>query len=122
MPYLDFETIKADYPISRVVELLELELKPSGKQMRGKCPVCEGDSQRNLVITPNKGLYYCFSEQKGGDQLALIGHVKQMGVKDAAAWLSRDNPHKGIPSPRRKRMKVSKRWNTWRPIMMQLKL
>lgn len=92
MAMLDFAAIKAAYPIARVAELLELDLKPSNKQQRGKCPVCEGGGDRNLVITPEKGLYYCFSQGKGGDQLALVSHVKQVGVKEAAAWLTQDTP------------------------------
>lgn len=87
MPMLDFASIKEANPIAHVAELLQLQLKPTNKQLRGKCPACEGGGDRNLVITPDKGLFFCFSDQKGGDQLALVAHVRGGSVKDAAAWL-----------------------------------
>ena len=37
MSYLDFDAIKAEYPINEIADRLGLTLKPSGKQMRGKC-------------------------------------------------------------------------------------
>lgn len=100
--YLDFEAIKQDYPINRVVDLLRLELRQTGKQWRGKCPVCEGSSDRNLVITPEKGVYYCFSDEKGGDQLALIAHIRRCSAKEAAQWLKGDTPKQEEYSPEEK--------------------
>ena len=90
MSYLDFETIKAEHPIEEVADRLGLTLKQSGKQKRGKCPVCEGSGDRNLVITPEKGVYYCFADGKGGDTIALTAHVNGIGVKEAAAWIAGD--------------------------------
>lgn len=92
MSYLDFETIKADHPIEDVADRLGLTLKQSGKQRRGKCPTCEGGGHRNLVITPEKGVYYCFADGKGGDAIALVAHVNGIGVKEAAAWIAGDTP------------------------------
>ena len=103
MSYLDFDAIKADHPIGDVAERLGLNLKRSGKQMRGKCPVCEASSDRNLVITPEKGVYYCFSDGKGGDVIALEGHVMGLGVKDAAAWIAGDTCHKDKTDPKERR-------------------
>lgn len=84
----NFEEIKASNPISEVVEKLGLNLNKSGASLRGKCPVCESTGDRNLVITPDKNLYFCFSEKKGGDTLQLIAHVLGMkNAKEAAEWL-----------------------------------
>ncbi len=90
MSYLDFEQIKTDHPIDAVMQKLEIDLKQNGKQFRGKCPVCESGGDRNLVVTPDKGVYYCFSDGKGGDQLALAAHIKGCSVKEAAEWLSNE--------------------------------
>lgn len=102
MSYLDFEAIKADHPIDKVAERLGLSLKQSGKQHRGKCPICEGGGDRNLVVTPEKGVYYCFTEAKGGDVIALVGHVRGLSAKDAAAWIAGDTPEREtVPRERR---------------------
>jgi len=88
--YLDFAKIKEDHPIEGMIERLGLQLKTNGKQMRGKCPVCEGSGDRNLVITPEKNVYYCFADQKGGDVIALVAHINGCGVKEAAQWIAGD--------------------------------
>jgi DNA primase len=97
--FLNFEEIKAANPIGEVAEKLGLNLNKSGASLRGKCPVCESSGDRNLVITPDKNVFFCFTLGKGGDQLQLVSHVKGLGVKEAAAWLSgppkQDNPSKG---------------------------
>ena len=88
MSYIDFAEIKSANAISEVAEKLGLTMNKSGASLRGKCPVCESGGDRNLVVTPGKEVYFCFSEGKGGDVLQLISHVKGIGVKDAAQWLS----------------------------------
>lgn len=92
--FLDFDEIKAANKIDDVAQLLGLELKKSGNALRGKCPVCESSGDRNLAVTPSKGVFYCFSDQKGGDVLALVAHIRDCSVKEAAQWLSGDKPAK----------------------------
>lgn len=92
MSFVDFAAVKAEYPINRVVDLVGLEMRMKGSQWRGKCPTCESDGDRNLVVTPEKGLFYCFTAEGGGDQLALVAHVNGCSVREAAEWLAGDNP------------------------------
>ena len=87
MSFLNFEEIKAANAISEVAEKLGLNLTKSGSTLRGKCPACESDGSRNLAITPDKNLFFCFSDGKGGDAISLVAHVKGIGVKAAAEWL-----------------------------------
>ncbi|MEM6931973.1 MAG: CHC2 zinc finger domain-containing protein [Pseudomonadota bacterium] len=103
MSYLDFDAIKADHPIGDVAERLGLDLKRSGKQMRGKCPVCEGSGDRNLVITPEKGVYYCFSDGRGGDVIALVGHIARLSAKQAATWIAGSTDKLGKTDPKEKK-------------------
>jgi DNA primase len=88
MSFYNFDEIKAANAISEVAERLGLNMNKSGASLRGKCPACESGGNRNLVVTPGKEVYFCFSEGKGGDVLQLISHVKGIGVKDAAQWLA----------------------------------
>lgn len=86
---LDFEQIKADNPIEQVAERLGLTLKKNGNQYRGPCPSgAEGD--RKLVITPQKGVWYSFAEQKGGDVISLVQFVNGVSAREAAAWIAGD--------------------------------
>lgn len=87
--YLDFEAIKEAHPIEGVAERLGLELKQSGKQLRGPCPSGQGGA-RALVITPDKGVWYSFAKEQGGDVIALVQLVNDCSAKDAAAWIANE--------------------------------
>lgn len=87
MSYVDFAALKEAVSIEQVVGLLGLEMKQTGNQLRGPCPQCETGGDRALVITPEKGVYYCFSDQKGGDMIALAGHIEGLAMKDAAVFI-----------------------------------
>lgn len=86
MAYIDFQELKDAVSIEEVGDFLDLQLKQTGAQLRGGCPVCGGD--RTLVITPSKGAFYCFASKKGGDLIALAAHVRELKVKDAAQELA----------------------------------
>jgi len=89
MSFVDFAEVKANNPIEDVVERLGLELKKSGNQLRGKCPSGEG-GERAFVVTPSKGVWYSFAEEKGGDVLALVQLVNGCSAKEAAQFLTGD--------------------------------
>ena len=42
---------------------------------------------RCLVITEDKG-FMCFAFHQGGDQIALVAHILDIGVKEAAEFLA----------------------------------
>jgi DNA primase len=87
MSFYNFEEIKAANAIGEVAERLGLNMNKSGASLRGKCPACESGGDRNLVVTPEKSVFFCFTQGKGGDVLQLVAHVKGITVKEAAEWL-----------------------------------
>lgn len=86
MSYVDFEEVKKAYTIEATAKLLQLTLKQEGDKFRAPCPTC-GDNPRSLAISGSKNVFYCHSAQKGGDQIALVAHVRDCSMKDAATWL-----------------------------------
>ena len=87
MAYVDFSELKTRFTIEKVAELLGLQLKQSGQALRGPCPVCQSGGDRAIVITPAKGVFFCFASREGGDLIQLAAHIRKVDVKDAAAWL-----------------------------------
>ena len=86
MPFVDFAELKTRVSIEQATQMLGLNLTPHGSQHRGPCPVCKTGGDRALVVTPAKGLFYCFAAKSGGDAIALVAHIRGISVKDAA-WL-----------------------------------
>jgi DNA primase len=87
MPFVDFDELKAKTSFEKIVGLLGLALKRSGNQWRGSCPRCNSGGDRALVVTEGKG-YFCFSEKQGGDQLALVAHIRDCSVMEAAGFIA----------------------------------
>ncbi len=92
--FLDFDAIKRETTFGQVVAMLGLEMKKQGNQWRGACPACRKGGDRALVVTEGKG-FFCFGAHKGGDQIALVAHIRNCSVKDAAKEIKR---HSGTSS------------------------
>ena len=88
MGFIDYAELKTRVSIHDAIQKLGLELKPAGHQLRGFCPQCKAGGDRALVITPDKSLFYCFNAKTGGDQIALVAHLKEMKTNEAANWLA----------------------------------
>jgi DNA primase len=88
MSYVDFEAIKASTSLEEVAKVFGLVLKTEGAQFRSHCPACKSGDHRAIVLTPAKGLFYCFTAKKGGDVIGLAAHCLQVGNKDAAHFLA----------------------------------
>lgn len=86
MSFYDFDQLKEEISFEQAIQVLALDLKKSGNQWRGACPVCKG-SERSLVITEGKGAF-CFSSHKGGDIIWLTAHIRDCQIKDAAKFLA----------------------------------
>src|ERR1039458_321419 len=86
--FIDFKALKASVSIEDAANLLKLTLKAEKAQLRGACPACGNDDERILVITPARGLFYCFEAKIGGDCFALVQHITGLEVQDAAHFLA----------------------------------
>jgi DNA primase len=77
MPYVDFKAIKAAVSIEDAANLLKLPLKKSGAQLRSACPACSNDDERTIVLTPSRGLFYCFDAKVGGDLTRCFAYYRR---------------------------------------------
>lgn len=82
--FIDFPALKEQITIHQAMQMLGLKMKNENGAFRGACPTCKSGGDRALVITPAKGAYYCFAQKRGGDQVALVAHVKGVSQKEAA--------------------------------------
>lgn len=89
MPFVDFAELKTRVSIEQAMQTLGLKLTLHGNQYRGACPACQTGGDRALIVTPAKGLFYCFAAKTGGDVIALTAHTRGIPVKEAAEQLDR---------------------------------
>jgi CHC2 zinc finger len=85
--FVDFADVKARCSIEQAANMLGLKTTEERMQLRAPCPACGNGGPRAIVITPSKNLFHCFPSKAGGDQIALVSHVKSVSQKDAAGLL-----------------------------------
>ena len=92
---IDFGELKQRVSIERAAEMLGIKLTKSGPQLRGPCPICKAGGDRAFVVTPTKGLYYCFGAcGKGGDAITMAANVRNCSLREAAEFLAgKDGTH-----------------------------
>jgi DNA primase len=100
MPYVDFAELKAKVSITDVFGMLGIDLqrfKTHGDQLRGTCPIHGGDNPRGFVVTPGKGLWYCFSGCGGGDIIKLVSKMRKLTPKEAAELIAERFGNSTVP-------------------------
>ncbi len=64
-----------------------VELKHAGKQFKGKSPFTN-EKTPSFYVSPDRGMYYCFSSQKGGDMFTFIQEMEGVDFKGALKILA----------------------------------
>src|SRR5687768_7889880 len=73
-------------------------LKPAGKSFKGLCPF-HREKTPSFQVDREKGLFYCFGCQKGGDVFTFLMMAERFTFPEAVDHVA---SRAGIPLPRRK--------------------
>lgn len=74
---LDIETVVSDY----------VELKQAGQYLKGKSPFTD-ERDPSFYVSPEKGLYHCFSSGQGGDMFTFIEEMEGVEFREALKILA----------------------------------
>lgn len=91
--FIDFGEVEELATIEQLAQMLNLDAKKSGRQLRSACPVHGGDD-RTIAITPDvksrrgsMGVFFCQAAKEGGDRIGLVAHCMEIGQQDAAFFI-----------------------------------
>lgn len=62
-------------------------LRPSGKTLKGECPMCHDESGR-FYVDPDKKLFYCFGCGVGGDVFKFISLTEKISFQQAVEYVA----------------------------------
>jgi DNA primase len=83
----DIELVRSRSPIAEVVgEYLQLR-SAGGGSLKGLCPFHE-EKTPSFNVTPARGLWYCFSCAEGGDVIAFMRKIDNLGFTEAVERLA----------------------------------
>jgi DNA primase len=82
--WVDFKAIKAAVTLGQVLDRYGLKLKRSGRELRGRCPIHQGDGTDSFHANTEKNAFHCFSCQAKGNVLDFVAAMEKCSVRDAA--------------------------------------
>src|SRR3989442_13873403 len=87
--WIDFREIKAAVTFQMVLDHYGLTngLRKNKDELRGRCPLHQGEGERTLHVNLSKGAYYCFSCKARGNVLDFTAAMEQCSIRDAALKL-----------------------------------
>ena len=82
------EIIKEKLPIEQVIGSY-IRLEPNGANFKARCPF-HMEKTPSFSITPEKGMFYCYGCQKGGDIFSFIQEIEKITFREALEKLAKD--------------------------------
>jgi len=85
--FVDFKEIKTQVSIQQVLEHYGTFADLEGKdvQLRGCCPIHNGDNERQFTVNLDRNIWHCFGDCKtGGNTLDFVAAKEGVGIRDAA--------------------------------------
>jgi len=88
---LDFQRIKRVVPLTLVLEHYGVlaNLRRSGAQLIGACPIHGGSNRRQFVVNPNTNEWKCFGDcARGGSTLEFVAAMENVSIIEAARLIA----------------------------------
>lgn len=101
MSQSSIELIKERLSIIDVISMYT-ELHKAGKNFKAKSPFTN-EKTPSFYVSPDRGVYYCFSSQKGGDMFTFIQEMEGVDFKGALKILADKAGVELVPEDPRKR-------------------
>lgn len=80
------EEIRSRLPIEEVVGNY-VQLKKMGRNFKALCPF-HSEKTPSFIVSPEKGMAYCFGCRKGGDIFAFVQEIEQLDFPETVRWLA----------------------------------
>src|SRR5918997_32016 len=91
-------------------------LRRQGTRFVGLCPYPDhSEKTPSFGVTPDRGFYFCFGCQRGGDAIKLVSELKNFSFVDSVAYLAERSSveleFEGVADPEAARERNTRRRN-----------
>ena len=81
---IDFAKLRREIAVTDILSWQGYKLTKTGKTFRAQCQLCNHKSKRAFVVTPEKGLWFCFNCHRGGDGIEYVALAEHVSAQEAA--------------------------------------
>ncbi len=86
--WVDFKAIKAAVPMEMVLARYGINwLRKKDDELRGRCPIHQGEGQSTFNANLSKNAFHCFSCKARGNVLDFVAAMEKCSVRDAGLKL-----------------------------------
>ena len=86
--WVDFKAIKQAVSMQAVLDRYGINwLRKNKDELRGRCPIHQGDGERSFHVSTAKSVFQCFSCKARGNVLDFVAAMEQCSIRDAALKL-----------------------------------
>jgi DNA primase len=85
---VDIEALKRARPIARVVAHYGVALRPTGRDLVGRCPFHPDGGRPNLYVYPESDSWWCYRCNVGRDAIDFVARIEGLDLLAAAARLA----------------------------------
>lgn len=86
--WVDFKTVKGAVTMAAVLQRYNVTgLKKHGPELRGRCPIHQGEGAEAFHVNTEKNAFQCFSCHAKGNVLDFVAAMEQCSVRDAGLKL-----------------------------------
>jgi DNA primase len=87
--WVDFKAVKAAVNFPSVLDHYQVNwLRKKGDELRGRCPIHQGEGQSSFHVNLAKNAFHCFSCKAHGNVLDFVAAMEKCSVRDAAIKLA----------------------------------
>ncbi len=86
--WVDFKAVKSAVSMEMILGRYGVNrLRKSDDELRGRCPIHQGEGQSTFHVNLSKNVFHCFSCKARGNVLDFIAAMEKCSVRDAALKL-----------------------------------
>jgi DNA primase len=87
--WVDFKAVKAAISMEQILGRYQVNwLRKKDEELRGRCPIHQGEGQSSFHVNLAKNAFHCFSCKAHGNVLDFVAAMEKCSVRDAALKLA----------------------------------
>src|SRR5712691_9777496 len=112
--WVDFKAVKSAVTMRMVLDRYQVNwLRKKGEELRGRCPIHQGEGQDTFHVNLSKNAFHCFSCKARGNVLDFVAAMEECSVRDAALrlaeWFAIDGKTTAAGQPQAAKTKAGER-------------